>query len=58
MYIEASWRKENDTARIMSNVYGLSDSACEMEFWYHMKGDHIGSLNVGGTFTFREKSFR
>ena len=32
--------------RIMSYKYALSDNACKMTFYYHMKGDHIGSLNV------------
>lgn len=47
LYIEASGRLVNDTARIISPLYksSLTESGC-FSFWYHMFGIWIGSLNV------------
>nr|XP_012148153.1 PREDICTED: MAM and LDL-receptor class A domain-containing protein 2-like isoform X3 [Megachile rotundata] len=47
LYIEASGRLENDTARIISPIYNASytDDGC-FSFWYHMFGGTIGALNV------------
>ncbi|OXU26669.1 hypothetical protein TSAR_014496 [Trichomalopsis sarcophagae] len=47
LYIEASGRLVNDTARILSPLYNasLTESGC-FSFWYHMYGTTIGSLNV------------
>ncbi|XP_011642330.1 MAM and LDL-receptor class A domain-containing protein 1-like [Pogonomyrmex barbatus] len=47
LYIEASGRLMNDTARIMSPLYNssLTESGC-FSLWYHMYGASIGSLNV------------
>ncbi|XP_011882600.1 PREDICTED: MAM and LDL-receptor class A domain-containing protein 1-like isoform X2 [Vollenhovia emeryi] len=47
LYIEASGRLENDTARIISPLYNssLTESGC-FSFWYHMYGATIGSLNI------------
>ncbi|XP_070519198.1 uncharacterized protein [Cardiocondyla obscurior] len=47
LYIEASGRLVNDTARIVSPLYNssLADSGC-FSFWYHMYGATIGSLNL------------
>ncbi|XP_017879403.1 uncharacterized protein LOC108624526 [Ceratina calcarata] len=47
LYIEASGRLENDTARIISPIYNSSytDSGC-FSFWYHMYGATVGTLNV------------
>ncbi|KAJ8687225.1 hypothetical protein QAD02_023019 [Eretmocerus hayati] len=47
LYIEASGRLVNDTARIISPLYSanLTESGC-FSFWYHMYGTTIGSLNV------------
>ncbi|XP_012148151.2 uncharacterized protein LOC100878685 isoform X1 [Megachile rotundata] len=47
LYIEASGRLENDTARIISPIYNASytDDGC-FSFWYHMFGGTIGVLNV------------
>ncbi|XP_018393541.1 PREDICTED: uncharacterized protein LOC108772505 [Cyphomyrmex costatus] len=47
LYIEASGRLINDTARIISPLYNssLTNSGC-FSFWYHMYGATIGSLNI------------
>ena len=46
MYIESSYpRKMNDTAVLMSPLM-KSTKTCTMRFFYHMYGDHIGTLNV------------
>lgn len=31
-----------------------SDEQCTLEFWYHMMGDHVGSLNV---FKYTKKGY-
>ncbi|XP_017760283.1 PREDICTED: MAM and LDL-receptor class A domain-containing protein 2-like [Eufriesea mexicana] len=47
MYIEASGRLVNDTARLISPMYNASytDGGC-FSFWYHMFGATVGALNV------------
>ena len=47
LYIEASGRLVNDTARIISPLYNVSytESGC-FSFWYHMFGATVGALNV------------
>ncbi|XP_036140457.1 MAM and LDL-receptor class A domain-containing protein 2 isoform X2 [Monomorium pharaonis] len=47
LYIEASGRLVNDTARIISPLYNssLTESGC-FSLWYHMYGATIGSLNI------------
>ncbi|CAK9811376.1 MAM and LDL-receptor class A domain-containing protein 2 (Fragment) [Anthophora plagiata] len=47
LYIEASGRLINDTARIISPIYNASytDSGC-FSFWYHMFGATMGTLNI------------
>ena len=46
MYIESSSpRKMNDTASIVSPLI-RSTKTCTMRFYYHMYGEHIGTLNV------------
>lgn len=47
LYIEASGRLVNDTARIISPLYNssLTESGC-FSFWYHMYGATIGLLNI------------
>nr|XP_031841867.1 uncharacterized protein LOC116431082 [Nomia melanderi] len=47
LYIEASGRLVNETARIVSPIYKASytDGGC-FSFWYHMFGASIGALNV------------
>ena len=51
MYIETSSpRKQGDTARLVSPLHllqGNSDGqSCVLEFWYHMYGMDIATLNV------------
>ena len=46
MYIEASApRKQGDKARLMSPTYTDNSAIC-VQFWYHMYGNGIGTLNV------------
>ncbi|XP_015585526.1 MAM and LDL-receptor class A domain-containing protein 1 [Cephus cinctus] len=47
LYVEASGRLENETARIFSPLYNasLTQSGC-FSFWYHMYGKTIGALQV------------
>lgn len=46
MYIETSWpRKPGDTARLETPLYKPTFGSC-VRFWYHMRGDGIGVLNV------------
>ena len=46
MYIETSYpRKEGEIAYLMSPSYPQTSGKC-FNFWYHMYGDHIGSLEV------------
>ncbi|XP_054010875.1 MAM and LDL-receptor class A domain-containing protein 1-like [Hylaeus anthracinus] len=47
LYIEASGRLVNDTARIISPIYNATytEAGC-FSFWYHMYGATTGALNV------------
>lgn len=46
MYIETSApRKPGDKARLKSPLYQDSGDIC-INFWYHMYGSGIGTLNV------------
>ena len=47
MYIETSApRRPNDKARLTSPSYpAATDSEC-LQFYYHMYGRHIGTLNI------------
>ncbi|KAI4499259.1 hypothetical protein M0802_005519 [Mischocyttarus mexicanus] len=47
LYIEASGRLVNDTARIISPLYtyALTESGC-FSFWYHMYGATVGALRI------------
>lgn len=47
MYIESTSRRENDSARLISPLYGgnLSKNSCFV-FYYHMYGKSTGSLRV------------
>lgn len=47
LYVEASGRLENDTARIISPLYysNLTTNGC-FSLWYHMYGSTVGSLRV------------
>lgn len=46
MYIEASAKNPNDTARLISPVYTAQDNLTCLVFWYHMYGVSMGSLLV------------
>lgn len=47
MYIETSWpRKAGDKARLRTPVIKSESKDCSLRFYYHMKGDDIGSLVV------------
>ena len=49
LYAEASWpRREGDIARIKSVTLNptLSYSRCYLRFYYHMVGQHVGTLRV------------
>ena len=45
MYVEASRKGRGQNARIMSPRYRSYGEQC-VEFYYHMFGSHIGTLNV------------
>jgi hypothetical protein len=46
MYIEASApRSQGELARLISQVQQASRGAC-LKFWYHMYGNHIGTISV------------
>ena len=45
IYTEASGRKTNDTARIISTNVNLMDNGKCVKFWYHMYGESIYKLN-------------
>ena len=46
MFIETSWpRVAGDRARLETPLYKSTFGSCA-RFWYHMRGDAIGVLNV------------
>ena len=46
VYTEASGRRKNgDKARLVGPVIPHNKPMC-LEFWFHMKGWHIGTLNI------------
>ena len=45
MFLEASDYKTGGTAILASNAIDAAKATCA-QFWYHMKGSDIGSLNV------------
>lgn len=47
LYVETSYpRKPNDTARLASFPVSGASNGCTISFYTHMKGNHIGRLNV------------
>ena len=47
MYIETSYpRKQGDNARLISKSYTAVKGGQCFQFWYHMYGQDIGTLNV------------
>ncbi|WAR02785.1 MLRP2-like protein [Mya arenaria] len=46
IYIEASGRRPNDTARILSQSVSLTTGGKCLKFWYHMYGSDIYKLNI------------
>ena len=47
MYVETSWpRKAGDRARLITPVIKSESKGCRLRFYYHMRGDDIGSLLV------------
>ncbi len=46
MYIESSGPDPNDKAYLVSPRYSKNTGACQVSFWYHMSGEHIGHLKV------------
>ena len=56
VYLEASQRRYNKRAVLLSPTYGGSFADCTMVFYYHMYGSNVGSLwlkldDVNGTTT-------
>ena len=46
IYLETSNRRKDRSAVFGSPTYGQSFSECQVEFWYHMMGQDVGSLRV------------
>ena len=47
MYTESSFPQwEGDQAVFYSPTFPLTSLICQLEFWYHMVGDHVGQLAV------------
>ena len=47
LFIETSWpRLPHETARVESEVIMGTNTGMCLRFWFHMKGAHIGTLNV------------
>ena len=50
VYAEASDQTPGSTALLRTPVFSLGTTSC-LTFFYHMYGQHIGSLNVTASFT-------
>ncbi|SEQ11285.1 Por secretion system C-terminal sorting domain-containing protein [Hyunsoonleella jejuensis] len=46
IYTEASGAKEGDIAEFVSPCININQKNAQLEFFYHMYGDHIGELHV------------
>jgi len=46
MYVDASSGSTGSRAQLVGKTIPSSGPHCEMIFWYHMKGSHIGTLQV------------
>ena len=46
MLLETSGRYVHDRAALVSNIYQASSDQCTLNFWYHMRGISLGSLDV------------
>ena len=47
MYIESSApRSRGEIAILQTDWMVLGQDKCNISFWYHMVGDHVGSLDV------------
>ena len=46
MILETSGHFFHDRAALISNTYGHSSDQCTLNFWYHMRGISLGSLDV------------
>ena len=47
VYIEVSPQRPTQSARLSSPAVSVSSSSTKcLNFWYHMYGPHVGSLNV------------
>ena len=48
MYIESSApRSKGEIAVLQTSWMVLNNDKCNISFWYHMVGDHVGTLEVG-----------
>ena len=45
LYIYAASQKANEKAWIMTHSYPATSGHC-LEFYYHMRGQHIGNFNI------------
>ncbi|XP_061588557.1 MAM and LDL-receptor class A domain-containing protein 2 [Cololabis saira] len=46
VYVDSSVGEWGDTAFLISNVYQPTNGGTAVTFWYHMKGNHVGTLKL------------